>query len=390
MDKMSLNDIFSDPLFTELTNELPKKSTSKIDPDIEKFKEINEWIKNNNGNEPIKSKDLTERKLFSRLKGYREKPEMIKKFASIDEYNLLDKDSLLISDDSFADEKTESLTLDDILKDDSLLTKSSKEESLLDLSRYKRTIKASTKYSVRKRASHFEKYEPLFKLVHKEIANGSRKIVAVDTENNIKPGKFYIDNGILLYVVSMSDYYEDKNGYKNAKLHLVYENGTENRNIKLRSFASNLFDRTRHGRMVTEIISDIIGESSLENRAYNQITTGYIYVVKSVGNNPNINKYDNLYKIGYTSNDVKKRIANSENESTYLYAPVKIVATWEVQNVSAQKLETLLHQKFKDNQLQVSILASNGKTITPKEWYVISLEQIETTINEVIMKLNIV
>lgn len=28
--------------------------------------------KNNNGNEPIKSKDLTERKLFSRLKGYRE------------------------------------------------------------------------------------------------------------------------------------------------------------------------------------------------------------------------------------------------------------------------------------------------------------------------------
>ena len=118
-----------------------------------------------------------------------------------------------------------------------------KVDSLLDLSRYKRTISAADKYSVRKRASHFERFEPLFKLIQKEIANGTRKIIPVDTEKNIIPGKFYIDNGILLYVLSVGNYYEDKHGYRNAKLHLIYENGTENKGILLRSFASNLFDR---------------------------------------------------------------------------------------------------------------------------------------------------
>lgn len=383
MDKLNLDDIFSDPIFDELIAETPKKQVKRIDPEFEKFQEIIEWIKNHDGKEPEKSRDMTERKLFSRLKGYRDKPEMIKKLAEIDELNLLDSQNKVL-ESSIKSPKS----LDDILNDDTLFEQKDKVDSLLDLSRYKRTINAANKYSVRKRASHFERYEPLFKLVQKEIANGIRKIIPVDTENNIKPGKFYIDNGILLYVLSVGNYYEDKHGYRNAKLHLIYENGTENRGILLRSFASNLFDKTRHGRMVTEVMSDVMGETTVEERAAEYVTTGYIYVAKSLSSNPEISKYQNLYKIGFTSESVEKRIANAENEATYLYAPVKIIATWEVQNFSGRKLETVIHHRFEDKQMQISIPTANGKIENPKEWYVVSLDEIEASINDIIVKLN--
>jgi hypothetical protein len=384
MDKLNLDDIFSDPIFEELIAESPRKEVKRIDPEFEKFQEIIDWIKIHDGKEPEKSRDMTERKLYSRLKGYRDKPEMIKKLAEMDELNLLDSKNIV-----FENRIKNPKSLDDILNDDTIFESKDKVDSLLDLSRYKRTISAADKYSVRKRASHFERYEPLFKLAQKEIANGTRKIVPVDTEKNIMPGKFYIDNGILLYIQSIGDYYIDKNGYRNAKLHLIYENGTENKGILLRSFASNLFDKTRHGRMVTEVMSDIMGETTVEERASEYLTTGYIYVVKSLSSNPEISKYQNLYKIGFASGSVEKRISNAKNEATYLYASVKIVATWEVQNFSGRKLETVLQHRFEDKQLQISVPTPNGKIESPKEWYIVSLDEIEANINDIIVKLNI-
>lgn len=384
MDKLNLDDIFSDPIFDELIAETSNKEVKRIDPEFEKFQEIIDWIKTHEGKEPEKSRDVTERKLYSRLKGYREKPEMIKKLAEIDELRLFDIQNTLLEKP-----KNNVESLEDILDDETLFEKKDKADSLLDLSRYKRTINATDKYSVRKRASHFEQYEPLFKLVQKEIANGIRKIIPVDSEKYILPGKFYIDNGILLYVLSVGDYYIDKNGYRNAKLHLIYENGTENRGILLRSFASNLFDKTRHGRMVTEVMSDVMGETTVEERAAEYQTTGYIYVVKSLSLNPEISKYQNLYKIGFASMSVEKRISNAENEATYLYAPVKIITTWEVQNFSGRKLETAIHHRFENKQLQISIPTVNGNMESPKEWYIVSLEEIEASINDIIIKLNI-
>ncbi len=383
MDKFNLQDIFSDPIFDELIAETPNKEFKRIDPEFEKFQEIIDWIKKHNGKEPEKSRDMTERKLYSRLKGYREKPEMIKKLAVVDELKLFSIQNTILEG---AIKNVESLN--DILDDETLFEKKDKVDSLLDLSRYKRTINTADKYSVRKRASHFEQYEPLFKLVQKEIANCIRKIIPVDSEKSILPGKFYIDNGILLYVLSVGDYYMDKNGYRNAKLHLIYENGTENKGILLRSFASNLFDKNRHGRMVTEVMSDIMGETTVEERATEYLTTGYIYVVKSLSPNPELSRYHNLYKIGFAGGSVEKRISNAENEATYLYAPVKVIATWEVQNFSARKLETTLQHRFADKQLQVSVPTANGKIENPKEWYIVSLDEIEETINDIIVKLN--
>lgn len=383
MDKLSLNDIFSDPIFDELTAEIPKKQSKPQDPEVEKFQEIIDWINVHDGKEPKKTRDIVERRLFSRLKGYRSKPDLRKKLAKYDELNLLENSSSISKDPTSGNK-----TLDDILEDETLFEKKDKSDSLLDLSRYKRTIDAADKSSRRKHSSVFAKYEPLFKVVQKEIASGKRQIIPVDSQNNIKEGKFYIDNGILLYVKSIGEYYEDKNGYRNAKLHLIYENGTENKGILLRSFASNLFDRSRQGRMVTEVISDVMGETTVDERTSEYLTTGYIYVVKSLSSNPEILRYENLYKIGFAGDNVEKRIANAENEATYLYAPVKLVASWKVQNFSGRKLETALHHKFSEKQLQFIVPTATGKFNNPNEWYLVSFEEIESTINEITVKLN--
>lgn len=390
MDKLSLDDIFTDSIFDELDEQLPKRKVERSDPEFEKFQEIIDWIKAHDGKEPEKSRDMTERRLFSRLKGYREKPEMIKKLSEIDNLGLLDSNVILV-------EKTEKKpqSIDDILSDDSLFEENNKLNDLLDLSRYKRTINAADKISRRKHASHFERYEPLFKQVHTEIASGLRSLKPFSKEanagegNNVKVGNFYIDNGILLMVLRIydeqgNDVQESRN--RDLKVHTIYENGTENKAMTLLGFVSNLYDTKRNGRLVTESLNEVLETGQIFEEALYQ-TTGYIYVVKSLSDNPDISKYQNLYKIGFAGESVEKRIANAQNEATYLYAPVKIMATWQVQNFSARKLETALHHIFEDKQLQIEVPTITGGVEIPKEWYLVTLEEIEETVNKLVSDL---
>ena len=75
MDKpiRSLEDIFADPDAATLLAP-DKKPVINHDPDVEGFKEIIDWVKQHDDKEPQKTMDLTERKMFSRLKGIRNNP----------------------------------------------------------------------------------------------------------------------------------------------------------------------------------------------------------------------------------------------------------------------------------------------------------------------------
>lgn len=376
----NLDAIFSDPLFNEMVAEIPVKKVLSHDPEIEKFQEITDWIKAHEGKVPEKSRDMTERRLYSRLKGYRLKPEMIRKLSSIDELNLLQVDEI-----QEEVTKPEVKSLDDILNDSLLFEDDDKSKKLLDLSRYKRTINNVDKRSQRKKASHFEKYDLLFKKVHDEIASGQRQLKPFSKDanagegNNIEVGNFYVDNGVLLTVLRIFDekgqeYTESRS--RDLKIHTVYENGTENKAMTLLGFISNLYDTKRHGRLVTEL--------SIDDPPMNYMTTGYIYVLKTMSTNPELQKYKNLYKIGFSSGSVEQRIANAENEATYLYAPVQIIATWEIQNFSAKKLETALHHHFESQRAEIDIPSVHGKIEKPSEWFIVDFECIKTTINKII------
>lgn len=381
-DFKNLEDIFNDSDFEKLVSPLKPKEKKVADREVEKFIEIVDWVRENNGHEPQKSRDIKERSLYSRLYGIRKSPDSIRKLEPYDEFGLLKID--VVESDTPISSPT---SLKEILSDELFESVNSAEKSLFDVSRYKRTIQARDKTRTRKRMGNFEDYQELFTRVHDEISEGCRQVRKSDVikEKEIKPGMFYVDNGVMVYVVSKGEYFIDKNGYTNAELHLVYENGTENKNALLRSFVSNLHDRTRHGRMVTELIEDVMGGVSPSER----ITTGYIYVVKSLSTNPQIAGISNLYKIGFTQEKIEKRLANAEKEGTYLYAPVHLVASFEVQNFSARKLETTLHHYFSDKQLEVELTAPNGENFVPKEWFLVSLDEIQEAIYKIGLEISV-
>ncbi|HFI0064067.1 TPA: GIY-YIG nuclease family protein [Streptococcus suis] len=288
--------------------------------------------------------------------------------------------------------------LDDILNDDELFENFETDKSLFSTKRYQGTVRASSRSSSRKRVqTGFETYRNLFTQVHADIASGKRYIKSIEEasqgnrisrKNPIKQGNFYVDNGVMLYVAKIYDPQTNaevnQSTDRKYKVHIVYENGTEN-HVWLLSLISSLYDKKRSGRLVTEPLDSI---SMLGEDAPIYHTTGYIYIVKYAGNDSRFKELDNLYKIGVAT-DIKKRLSNSKNEATYLFAPVHLVASYDIQNVSANKLEKYLHDAFSDKRVQLETISPTGKTISVNEWFVVELEEIDQKINELFMFLNL-
>ncbi|HEM5299695.1 TPA: GIY-YIG nuclease family protein [Streptococcus suis] len=288
--------------------------------------------------------------------------------------------------------------LDDILNDEALFENFETDRTLFSTKRYQGTVRARSKSSSRQRVqTGFDTYRKLFTQVHADIASGKRQIKSIEEtsqgnrisrKNPIKQGNFYVDNGVMLYVVKIYDPQTnvevDQSTDRKYKVHIVYENGTEN-HVWLLSLISSLYDKKRSGRLVTEPLDtiSILGEETAQYH-----TTGYIYVVKYAGTDNRFLELDNLYKIGVAT-DIKKRLSNSQNEATYLYAPVHLVASYEIQNVSANKLEKYLHDAFSDKRVQLETISPTGKKVSVNEWFVVELEQIEQKINELFMFLNL-
>lgn len=373
----SINEIMSSDLFNEITTQ-PKKSPKIIyDPEVEKFLEIVHFVKEN-GREPYKvPTDLVERSLASRLIGIRKDPERMELLKKYDEIGLLEmkqKEVVIPKVSSIDDILNRGST--ELLGDNVLTEKVS---SIFDTSSLQKVTTMPDYIAKRKRLKDFGEYEELFRLCHREITEGKRKIVSFKNEQDIQPNSFYVLKGVLLYVEAVGER-KKVNGKTNARLRCIFENGTGS-DMLLRSLAAELY---KHGRRVTDN-----EDTLLDNLEVDDISTGFIYVLRSLSTDPQISSIKDLYKIGFTTGSVENRIRNAENESTYLFAPVEIVVTYQVYNMNGNKFETAIHHVLAHNNLEVSIVGANGKMIVPKEWFVVSLEELQDTINEIVMKVNL-
>lgn len=396
----SLNDIFNDPAADELLIK-PKKKQVTYDPEVEKFKEIENWVKKHNGKEPEKTTDLSrlgERKLASRLKGIREDPERIELLKPYDKLGLLKQEDQNVSlKEKVSHEKMTFNSLDDILNDDSALFDNSGQSlnsKLFDtgsLNAFKKSQENVAKNkSKRKTMDDFNKYRPMFKKVQAELTSGKRHLVRYGN-NKLKLHGFYVLKGQLMYIESIGSEFKNNNRSDtdtDARLHVIYDNGTENFPLRNGLIASLYGSRQRGGggKIVTE------PDDKFEFGPDDQIT-GYVYVLKSLSNNVDVKRIQEdhpLYKVGFTSGTVERRIANAENESTYLYGPVKVIAEYQVINLNPEALETALHHALSQYRLDVDIKAANGKVIHPREWFVVDFETINDIINEIMSKLQMV
>lgn len=384
----TLDDILNDDALEELLRPLQKpKKTTPIDPDIQIFKDIEEWVKEHRRRPEQSRTNLKERSMFSKLKGLQKKAEKLQPYDSMgllvaEEPSVLEQ----IQEEIKNDTNTKIFTsLDDILNDDSVLFSGIGGEDVLT-NKFFDTEKVTRKQTnnpesvaKRRKVKDFDKYSYLFKKVQSELASGHRKLVPFKNYE-ILLHHFYVLRGQLLYVESMDEEITqnfDYATYKNRRIHIIYENGTES-NVLYRGLAASLYGRG--GKIVTELEEDFQFSSE-------DITTGYIYVVKSLSKNPEIANIKSLFKIGVTSGSVKKRLANAENESTYLYAPVQLVEQFQVVNLKPEALEKAIHHALVDYQLEVEITGPNGKIITPKEWFVVELDKVEDIISTIVSKL---
>ncbi|CAN6135284.1 Bacteriophage T5, Orf172 DNA-binding [Methylophilaceae bacterium] len=325
------------------------------------FYEITAFYKKN-GKEPEPNiSDMHEFQLFSRLDGLRKNKEKAESLSGLDEFNLLETKEISSVDDIFNDDDL------GLLKDDS--------ESIFKIRHVPNKIDMPESIARRKPCKEFNLYEHLFVECKSELEAGIREARSFSGEQQIKQGHFFILHGVMVYVADVGEK-ETKNRKVNARLKLIFENGTES-NMLLRSLATELY-KDEAGRRILDHQDKALEDLELIKPEDNQ--TGFIYVLSSLSDKQEIKAQNNLYKIGFSKTPVSERIKNAAKEPTYLMSPVKVEAVYECFNLNPQKFELLLHTFFGESCLEVSVKDLNGKEHKPREWFIAPMRVIEVAV----------
>jgi hypothetical protein len=254
-------------------------------------------------------------------------------------------------------------TLGEIFTDDLLSTP---QDDIFDLVHVKPAAAKPDEIAERQVCVDFEKFKPLFEQCVQEMAEAKRKAIPFANEQEIGAGEFFILNGVLVYVAEVGETHI-RNGKKNARLRLIFDNGTEGNNL-LRSLATELY-KDPNGRRIT---TTDMGPLFTDMPAAGDAQTGMIYVVKSLSDDPEIRKLDGvLHKIGFTSGKMEIRIQNAKDDPTFLMAPVHPVTTYTLYNIDRVRLEHLLHEFFSAARLDIEITDRFGKKVKPREWFLL-------------------
>jgi hypothetical protein len=341
------------------------KDESKIV--IEKFMKILEFYERNK-KEPSKEASREERTLAIILESIRNDKNQKNVVKHLDIYDLLKDDFELIAGVDI--EKIESLDDDPfgLLGDESL-----DNDDIFTLKNVSKTLEMPDYIASRKVCKDFFKYEDLFKNLQKDLENKLRKIEEHKGERFIQKGLFFVLKGVAGYVAEIGKL-QKQNNKINARLHCIFENGTES-DMLLRSLSAELY---KDGQVISFLNEEI--EDNLSQITHEDETSGYIYILKSKSNDNQIRDIKNLYKIGYSTTKVDERLKNAKNEPTYLMSEVEQIAIYKCFNMNTSKLEQLLHQFFGKSCLNIEIIGNDKKLHTPREWFIAPLEVIKQAI----------
>jgi hypothetical protein len=371
-------DLTDDELLAELGVSIEQKHqrtyTAKEERIIAGFEDILRF-RDEHGRAPQhgEQRDIFERLYAVRLDRLRELEDCRTLLASMDKHGLLEASS------------GSSHAVIEALDDDALLTElgsaaddSAADDSAADDITQLRHVqsrderRAAEEIANRERCIDFGKFQPLFADAQAELDSGIRSTRpfvkdAGFLKADIGVGQFFILGGQMAYVAEVGEAIKAPNGEVDARLRVIYSNGTES-NLLRRSLQRALY-KDEAGRRVTEPAAGPLfaGESHDDDQA-----SGTIYVLRSKSDHSVVAaNREVLHKIGVTGGDVLRRIANAKIDPTYLMAEVEIVATYELFNINRVKLENLIHRIFEPARLHIKIPDRLGKLITPREWYLV-------------------
>lgn len=367
-----------DALLAELGVEIETKKVAARTPQEERiiagFKEIQRFVDQNvripgHGED----KDIFERLYATRLERLRELGE------GRDLLLDMDHQGLLASEKPVKDADLEDLDDDALL---AALGIAEEAPSISDLKHVRSTSekKAAEEVAGREKCEDFDTFKPLFEQIQKELDSGIRETRKFELKAEIEPGRFFIVGGQKAYVAEMGDIELTDHGRTDARLRVVFDNGTQSKML-MRSLQRALNADGDAGRRITEPNA---GPLFSNETAEGDEASGVIYVLRSRSDHPLVAANRELvHKIGVTNNDVEKRIAGAQLQTTFLMAKVDIVATYELYNINRSKLETLLHRIFAPAQLDIEIPDRLGRPMKPREWFLVPLFAIEEAVERI-------
>lgn len=339
---------------------LPVKSEGMTSEErlIANFEEIIEFVRSHDRPPEPDAGDVTEMMLAFRLEGISASDDQRELLAPHDELGILKPPEPPSS-------------IEEALADDSLGLLAPPEEDIHTLRNVPKPSTPPEEVARRRPCEDFERFEPLFRTCQAELRCGTRRLVKFRDEQAIKKGAFYVLNGVLVLVAD-EDERKIEHGRPNARLRCVFENATE-ADLLLRSFASRLY---RFGKTVTEPEE----KTRLEVEEQLGGETGFVYVARSLSEDPEVRAIPDLYKIGFTTGSAEERVADAIGSATFLDAPVKLVETFEVPRSIAAKVETLLHRFFAAAQIDAWFERDGLPVADAREWFSVPLDAIEEAV----------
>jgi hypothetical protein len=211
-----------------------------------------------------------------------------------------------------------------------------------------------------------------------EVKTGLRQSRPIEAGNRaIEAGDFFVLDGVTLYVAALGEPLKTTAGEVDRRLRLVFSNGTES-NLLLRSLQRAFYNDPAARRLVSLESGQLSFGDEFEA---DDVESGTIYVLRSLSDHPYVAEQRNIiHKVGVTGGKVETRIANAENESTYLLAKVEVVATFKLAGINRTRMENLFHRLFTPARLDITINDRFGRPIQPEEWFLVPLFVIDEAV----------
>jgi hypothetical protein len=239
--------------------------------------------------------------------------------------------------------------------------------------------RAAEEIADRTRCADFEKFQPLFEQVERELKSNVRKTLRFGRDASIAFGNFFILSGQLAYVAEVGETIKAPNGESDARLRVIYANGTES-NLLRRSLQRALYKDDTGRRLTDTDMGPLFGDSPEPD----DIESGTIYVLRSQSTHPFVTEHRELiHKIGVTGGKVETRIAAAATDATYLLADVEIVATYKLHNLNRTRMENIFHRLFGAAQIEVTIDDRFGNPVKPREWFLVPLHVIDEAVERI-------
>lgn len=225
----------------------------------------------------------------------------------------------------------------------------------------------------------FERFKPLFDQVEGDLKAGRRESRRFGKDTSTDEGDFFILGGQLVYVAEVGETIKAPNGESDARLRVIYSNGTES-NLLRRSLQRALY-KDEAGRRLTEPSPGPLFAEKFEE---GDTASGTIYVLRSKSNLPYVAEHRELiHKIGVTGGSVEARIAHAAHDATYLLADVEVVATYKLADLNPSKLEQIIHCVFGYAQIDLTITDRFGQPVRPREWFLVPLPVVDEAVQHI-------